>query len=403
VGLPLDGVQVLDLSRMVSGPLCGRILSDLGAEVLKIEPPDGDRTRTVPPFVNGMSPYFAQANAGKRSVCLDLKAPGAPAVVARLVARADVFLENFRPGVLARYGLGAPTLIAANPRLVYCSVTGWGQSGSRLDDRAFAPLVHAEIGTLEFAARHRRRRPEPEVQQHGDVYPAVLAANAVLAALLQRERTGRGQHLDVAMGEAAFYVNEWAAVELQPHVDEYAGFDTWNQYTYPLGDGTSVALIGNPVALFPTWVRTLGGDGTMLTDPRFATPEARAEHVTAMNLEVERLTRRFADYGALEASVEDPWLLMAPVRAASDFARSAWASERGLTVEVAPGLPVPAAPWRSDAAPVGAPPHVADLGADNATVLAGAGFTTDEIEELTRNGALCGAPVEPRHEHGPRA
>jgi crotonobetainyl-CoA:carnitine CoA-transferase CaiB-like acyl-CoA transferase len=401
VGLPLDGVQVLDLSRMVSGPLCGRILADLGADVLKIEPPDGDRTRTVPPFVDGVSPYFAQVNAGKRNLCLDLKAPGAPAVVTRLATRADVLLENFRAGVLARFGLDAPTLTEANPRLVYCSVTGWGQSGSRRDDRAFAPLVHADIGTLEFAARHRARRPEPEVQQHGDVYPAVLAANAVLAALLQRERTGRGQHLDVAMGEAAFYVNEWAAVDLQPHVDEFAGFDTWNQHTYRLGDDTSVALIGNPVTLFPVWIRSLGGDEALLADPRFTTPEARADHVPEMNAEIEQLTRRFADYAALDDAVDDPWFLVAPVRSTSEFARSTWATERGLTVEVAPGLPVPAAPWRSDGAPIGAPRHVASLGADNAAVLEGAGFARDEIDELARSGALRGETVDASHQEEP--
>jgi crotonobetainyl-CoA:carnitine CoA-transferase CaiB-like acyl-CoA transferase len=104
----LAGIRVLDLSRMVSGPLCGRLLSDLGADVIKIEPPEGDRTRTVPPFVDGVSPYYAQMNAGKRNVCLDLRAEGAVQVLARLAAGADVLLENFRAGVLARFGLDAP-------------------------------------------------------------------------------------------------------------------------------------------------------------------------------------------------------------------------------------------------------------------------------------------------------
>ena len=273
---PLTGLRVLDLSRMVSGPLCGRMLADLGADVVKVEPPDRDRTSTVPPLVHGVSPYYAQMNAGKRNVCVDLKAPGGSEVVARLAAGADVFLENFRPGVLERYDLDADSLLAANPRLVYCSVTGWGQSGPWRDHRAFAPLVHADIGTLELAARHRDRRPEPEIHQHGDVYPAVVATSAVLAALLARVTTGRGDHLDVAMGQAAFYVNDWAATDLQPAVDDFGGFDTWNQYTYRLGDGSYVALVGNPVNLFPLWVRSLGGDDALLTDTRFVTPAARA-------------------------------------------------------------------------------------------------------------------------------
>ena len=213
---PLQGIRVLDLSRVVSGPLCGRILADLGADVVKVEPPELDRTRTVPPFIDGISPYFAQLNAGKRNVGIDLKAPGAPDLVRQLAAVCDVFVENFRPGVLARYGLDADRLLTINPRLVYCSLTGWGQDGPWRDRRAYAPLMHAETGMVEMAARVRGRRPESEVNQHGDVYPGILAANAVLAALLQRERTGRGQHLDVAMAQAMVYANEWSAVNMQP-------------------------------------------------------------------------------------------------------------------------------------------------------------------------------------------
>jgi CoA:oxalate CoA-transferase len=385
---PLTGLRVLDLSRMVSGPLCGRMLADLGADVVKIEPPDRDRTSTVPPFVDGVSPYYAQMNAGKRNVCVDLKAPGGPEVVARLAASADVFLENFRPGVLERFDLDADSLLLANPRLVYCSVSGWGQSGQWRDRRAFAPLVHADIGTLELAARHRDRRPEPEINQHGDVYPAVMATSAVLAALLQRVTTGRGQHLDVAMGQAAFYVNEWAATELQPPVDDFAGFDTWNQYTYRLGDGSSVALVGNPVNLFPLWVRSFGGDEALLTDSRFATPAARAAHVEEMNEVVEGLTYRFSDFASLEASIDDPWMLAAPVRSTAAFAATDWATERGLTTEVAPGLPVPAAPWQSSETTIGVPTSVSALGADNRAVLVEAGYPNDEIDDLTRAGVL---------------
>jgi CoA:oxalate CoA-transferase len=385
---PLTGLRVLDLSRMVSGPLCGRMLVDLGADVVKIEPPDRDRTSTVPPFVGGVSPYYAQMNAGKRNVCLDLKAPGGSEVVARLAVNADVFLENFRPGVLARYGLDAHALLGANRRLVYCSVTGWGQSGPWRDRRAFAPLVHADIGTLELAARRRDRRPEPEVNQHGDVYPAVVATSAVLAALLQRVTTGRGQHLDVAMGQAAFYVNEWAATDLQPPVDDFAGFDTWNQYTYRLGDGSYVALVGNPVNLFPRWVRGFGGDETLLTDARFVTPAARAAHISEMNEVVDALTGRFADFSALEAAVDDPWMLMAQVRSTAQFATTDWATERRLTTDVAPGLPVPAAPWQSSETTIGYPTTVSALGADNRAVLMEAGYSDGEVDELARAGVL---------------
>jgi CoA:oxalate CoA-transferase len=384
---PLAGVRVIDLSRVIAGPLCGRMLADLGAELVKIEPPEGDITRKVPPFVGGVSAYYAQANAGKLNVGVDLKAPGGPGIVARLAAKADVLIENFRPGVLARFGLDAPVLLAANPRLVYCSVTGWGQDGPWQDQRAFAPLVHAATGTLELAARHRGRHPEHEVNQHADVYSAMAATSAVLAALLQRAATGQGQHLDIALGQVAVYVNEWASAGLQPPTDDYGHFDSWNHLTFPLGDGSWVALVGNPADMFPLWIDNLGGDPDLLADPRFASREARTANITDLTAEVEALTRTFPGYPALEA-VLGPWTLAAPVRSVADLAGTPWAHHRELTTEVAPGLPVPSAAWQASASRVGVRPSVPTLGADNRAVLAEAGYTAGDIDELQESGAL---------------
>src|SRR4051812_10154484 len=373
---PLEGIRVLDLSRVVSGPLCGRMLADLGADVIKIEPPTGDATRRVPPFIDGVSAYYAQMNAGKRNVSVDLKAAGGAELVARLAGTVDVFLENFRPGVLARFGLDAGTLLGGNPRLVYCSITGWGQDGAWVDRRAYAPLVHAEVGTLELAARHRRRRPEQEVNQHGDVYTATVATSAVLAALLQRVRTGRGEHLDVAMGQAAFYVNEWAATNLHGPVHEFGRFDTWNHFTYRLGDGSYVTLVGNPVNLFPMWAEAFGAPDDVRNDPRFATPEARAKHLPEVIDAVDALTSRFPDFAALEA-VLGPSLLAGHVQSVAELAASEWATHRGLLADVAPGLPVPAAPWQASGSRIGAVPLVSGLGADNLSVLTELGYSTD--------------------------
>jgi crotonobetainyl-CoA:carnitine CoA-transferase CaiB-like acyl-CoA transferase len=234
----------------------------------------------------------------------------------------------------------------------------------------------------------RGRRPESEVNQHGDVYAAVLASSAVLAALVQRATTGVGQHLDVAMGQTAFYVNEWAAVDLQPPAGDHAGFDTWNQYQYELGDGRHVALLGNPVNLFPRWVQVLGGEPELLADERFATPAARAAHVPEMIEVMDRLTRRFPSFEALEAALDDPSLLAACVRSTADLTRTEWADVRGLVTESVPGVPIPAAPWRSDGAAIGHPTTVAGLGADNRTVLAEAGYGDAEIEALVAAGVL---------------
>ena len=387
---PLDGIRVLDLSRVVSGPLCGRMLADLGADVVKIEAPEGDRTRGVPPHVDGVSAYYAQMNAGKRNVCINLKAAGAPRVVARLAARADVIVENFRPRVLARYGLDAATLRARDPRLVYCSITGWGQHGPWRDRRAYAPLVHADTGVLEFAARVRDRRPEPEAAQHGDVYTALLATTAVVSALFQRTATGEGQHLDVAMGQAALYVNEWAAAGLQPPVGEYGGFDTWTHHAFALGDGTFVTLVGNPANLFPKWIECFGGPPELLADPRFATREARLGHVADMVAAIDGLTARYPTFAALEDALgADPALMAAQVRSVAELAATGWAAHRGLTAAVAPGLAVPAAPWQSDGASIGHPGHVAAMGADNRVVLRDAGYADADIDALEISGVLC--------------
>ena len=384
---PLAGTRVLDLSRMISGPLCGRLLADLGADVVKVEPPGGDPTRRVPPLVDGISPYYAQANAGKRNVGIDLKAPDGAAVLARLAADADVFIENFRPGVLGRYGLDARALLDANPELVYCSVTGWGQDGPWQHRRAYAPMVHSEAGTLELAARHRHRRPEHDVNQHADVYAAVMATNAVMAALLERVRTGRGQHIDLAMAQVTTYVNEWAAVNLQPPIDDFFGFDSWNHFTYRLGDGSYVALLGDPVQLFPVWAEQLGATADLLADPRFATPEARAQHREELVDALDDLTSAFPDFEAVEASL-DPRMLAAQVRSVADLADTGWASQRDLLSEVAPGLPVPTAPWKTTGGHIGVRPVVARSGADNAAVLTEAGFTDDEVAALAAAGAI---------------
>jgi CoA:oxalate CoA-transferase len=394
---PLDGVEVVDLSRIVSGPLCGRLLADLGADVIKVEPPDGDHTRVVPPSVDGMSPYFAQMNAGKRNISLDLKAPGATEVVARLAGRADVLVENFRPGVMARLGLGADELMARNPRLVYCSISGWGQDGPWRDRRAYAPLIHAEVGTLDFSARVRARPPEQEVHVHGDVYPALLAANAVLAALLQRATTGVGQHLDIAMAEVLPYVDEWTAVDLQRPTDDddaradRGGFDIWTNRVFATADGTGVMFVGNIVRLFPAWITSLGGDESLLTDPRFATEPARRANELEVVAVVARLAAAFPDFASLERAVDGAPMLVAEVRSVADLAATPWAAQRGLLAEAAPGLPVPAAPWRSDGAAVGLAGPAVARGHHNREVLTELGYTDAEIALLVAAGAVTAA------------
>ena len=204
----LDGLRVLDFTIMLAGPYCTRLLADLGADVVKIEPPDGDDMRQRAPLRPARdgseaqhSTYFGQLNAGKRSLALDLKNAQAIAVVQRLAEQADVLVENFRPGVMQRLGLGYDELAALNPKLIYCSVSGYGQSGPGAERAAYAMMVQAASGFDRSLMRYAgdRERPAPSAVFVADLLGGVNAFAAIQTALVQRARTGAGQRIDVAL------------------------------------------------------------------------------------------------------------------------------------------------------------------------------------------------------------
>ena len=188
---PLAGLKVLDFSRVLAGPFAGRMLADLGADVVKIEPPEGDVTRLWGRRVAGIAGYFAQQNAGKRDLCLDLSRSGAAEFVARLAETADVVVENFRPGVMDRLGIGYEVLSTVNPRLVMLSISGFGQAGPESGRAAYAPIVHAESGVV---ARQVAFTGTPAAElplSVADTNAALHGLVGLLAALWARERTGQ--------------------------------------------------------------------------------------------------------------------------------------------------------------------------------------------------------------------
>ena len=195
----LHGLRVLDFSTTIAGPHCTRMLADVGAEVIKIEAADGETMRIRPPVRNGCSSLFGQLNAGKKSLVLDLKSPEALEVVHRLVKDADILVENFRPGVMRRLRLDYPSLQPLNPALVYCSISGYGQSGPSAELPAYAPVIHAASGfdMAHLAYQPGRNRPDYCGIYHADVLTGVYAFGAVSAALYQRALSGKGQHIDV--------------------------------------------------------------------------------------------------------------------------------------------------------------------------------------------------------------
>jgi crotonobetainyl-CoA:carnitine CoA-transferase CaiB-like acyl-CoA transferase len=355
---PLEGLRVLDISQIVAGPACGRLVADLGADVIKLESPDGDLARTVPPSVEGVGALYAQFNAGKRHVCIDIRAPEGAELVACLADRCDVLIENFRPGALAGRGLGYDRLAARNPRLIYLSISGFGQDGPWSDRRGHAPLLHAEGGTMEVAARLRGAYPVPEVHQHADLYSGYLGVSAICAALYQREKTGAGQHLDLALAEALLYSSDQVVIDLLAY-DGPREFDTWTYPVVTLSNGEVVCLIGNPVRSFARWMAAL--------DPEEAI-EAPADEESA-RAAIAKAASRFPDASSLQAALAAHRIASAVVQPATRLLETEWAAHRGVLAYASPGVAVPAAPWRSSGATIGLAGLAAGIGEHTNEVL----------------------------------
>lgn len=203
-GDALAGVRVLDFTSVMAGPFATRMLADLGADVLKIESLEGDQVRARPPVRDGHSAYFGHLNAGKRSLACNLKSPEMRDLIQQLAESYDVVVENFRPGVMKRFGLDYETLAAINPRLIYCSISGYGQQGPKAHFPAYAPVIHAASGfdMVNLHYQDDASRPATSGIFVADVLGGTHAFGAIQTALYQRERTGKGQYIDLSMLEA---------------------------------------------------------------------------------------------------------------------------------------------------------------------------------------------------------
>jgi crotonobetainyl-CoA:carnitine CoA-transferase CaiB-like acyl-CoA transferase len=393
---PLDGVRVLDLSRVLSGPSCGKALADLGADVIKVEPPEGDLTRTAQPRVGGVPVYFAQQNCGKRCVSVDLRLEAGREVVADLAAASTVVLENFRPGVLDRLGLGYAAVRARNPGVVYCSITGYGQDGPMAHRRAYAPVMHAELGLMEFSARKLRAEPRQEAVSHADLYTGAQATVGILAALFQRERTGEGQHVDVSMAEVMLQSTEWTAVELAGGTGELLHiFGSFNAPVLRLGDGTVVHVPGDPVSSFPAWCAAMERPD-LLEDERFASRDRRHANREAMLAVFQEFALTFTRFDDFEAALGSARLAVGQMQPLADVAEAAWADERQALVDVGDGEPLrlPRSPFRFSGASAGTTGRPAWQGQHNREVLREVlGLSDGAVDQLERDGVLVARPL----------
>jgi crotonobetainyl-CoA:carnitine CoA-transferase CaiB-like acyl-CoA transferase len=405
----LSGLQVLDLSRVLAGPWCTQILADLGADVIKIERPGvGDDTRHWgPPFLQDgdgnattQATYFTAANRNKKSVTLDLAKPEGQALVRKLAARADVLVENFKVGGLKAYGLDYDSLKAINPRLIYCSITGFGQTGPYAPRAGYDLLVQASSGMMSITGR-----PDGEPGGGGmrvgvaitDVFTGIYASTAILAAVNARHQTGRGQHIDMALldvgmavlaNQASAFLNTGIAPRRQgnshPSIVPYQDF--------PTADGAMLLAIGNDGQF--TRFCEAAGKLEWASDPRFSRNTPRVAHRATLIPMMEAVTRTRTTAGWIEA-LGPLGVPCGPINDIAQAFEDPQVVARNLVLEqpTAPGSEVPvirgvASPLRLSEHPPrlrNAPPN---LGEHTAEVLAGLGVDAAALAALRKAGVV---------------
>ncbi len=283
---PLHGFRVLDLTTFLSGPFCTQILADLGAEVVKLEAPAGDSSRAIPPhFVRDDSAYFLGINRSKRSVAVDMKQPEGLALVRRLIAEADVVVENYRPGVAARMGLDPAALCAEHPRLVWASISGFGQVGPWRDQPAYDMIVQALSGVMSLTGEAGRPAVRLGIPA-GDMVAGMYAAIAINAALADRERGGAGRAIDISMLDCQLamlsYQSTYALVAGTTPQPQGARHDSIPTYrSFQAGDGRELVVTANTERMWQGLCRALGCE-TLVGDSRFATAGDRLAHKAAL-------------------------------------------------------------------------------------------------------------------------
>ena len=394
---PLQGLRILDFSRVLTGPHATRMLCDLGAEIIKIEPPDGDLTRFTNPRVNSLSTYFIQQNVGKKNISLDMSKPEAVDIVKKLVMHADILIENFRPGVMKKLGLDYASLSALNPKLIYASITGYGQTGPWVHRRAYAPVVGAESGLTNHQGMARGGQFANDPFSHADVYTAMETCAAVLAAVIQRHSTGRGQSIDIAMAQTMLYVNEHAHDALWDEPtppEQIRSFEPGNYPVLTAANGDKVVVSGHPGerGTFDLFFTAIGRTD-LLTDPKFIDVPSRLVNLEELQSILRAWALTIPDATAIEEALAKHKLASGKIRTTRELADTDWAAAREITVEVSNRgggkVRIPNAPWKFSDATVttaGSPKY---RGEDNALVLGDLlGLAAAEVDALTESGVL---------------
>jgi len=399
---PLDGIKVIDMTTVLMGPYATQMLGDYGADVIKVESPEGDVTRLIGPTRHpGMGPVYLNTNRSKRSICLDLKKPEGREAVLRLLESADVLVYNIRPQAMARLNLGYDVVSARNPRLVYAGVFGFGQDGPYAAKPAYDDLIQGGAGLAHLMAVGGDGTPRYVPNALVDRIVGLTAVGAICASLVHRDRTGQGQRLDIPMFEtmAGFVMGDhMGGLTFEPPLDKggYARHLSRDRRPYQTADGHICVIVYND----KQWDSFFAAAGCqdLRNDPRFANFAGRAANIDAVYAELARifLTRTTAEWSELLTKADVPVmpmhdlesLLEDPHLAAVDFfpvvAHPSEGPIRSMRV---------AAHWsETKAEPERLAPRLNEHGE---AILREAGFSPDEIDAMIRDGVTI-APPAPR-------
>lgn len=360
---PLEGIRVLDFSRVVAGPFAGRLLADLGADVVKIEPPDGDNTRIHGHKVAGISGYFNQQNAGKRNISLNLRADGATALIKELVAVSDIVIENYRPGVMSRLGIDFAALCKINPKLIMLSISGFGQSGPESTRPSYAPVVHAELGLMHRLAERNKSAPGDLPLSVADTNASLHGLIGILAALHMRDKTGLGQHIDMSMMDATFATDDRSHFEIEDEPDSVAVGPILD---LPFGP-VFIAADPEMKLVFKKLIRLNLIKDPALPDANMDTKIAARRQIIDQTFQACATLEQFRD---LMDSLDIPW---GEVRDPRNLAQQATLANREMLVQIddrAGGTrPMADSPYRFSHARSGVRGPAAHLGEHNQEVL----------------------------------
>lgn len=398
---PLAGIRVLDFTRVLAGPFATQVLSDLGAEVIKLEPPaDGDLTRHYPPYRGGESHYFISVNRGKRSLVVDLRKPEGKEIALALAAKSDVVVENYRPGVLDRLGLGYEALSAVNPGLIYCAISGFGLSGPMRDRPSFDIVTQALTGAMSVNGEPGR----PPVKlglPMGDLGGGLFAAVGVLAALHERHATGRGRLIDISLQDGLLgllaylpQLGMFQGVDPGPIGSGHNSIVPYNSYV--ARDGS--VLIACLTTVFFASLCTAIGQPELALRPEFAAMEGRYRHKDEIDGIIAAFVAQHSVAEMLEL-LERHDIPHAPVLTISQALAEPHVQARGMVETVdhptAGPLTLVGRPVRFPGSPQPPLRRPDLLGEATRDVLAEAGYDAERIARLERDGVVHSLPENP--------